>query len=76
MLMCFGTWLTFKARFLEIIFFKTLQGTFHFYLDNFANNIGMEMILASVESSLNCLPDGTIICKIYRLNGTGYVATV
>ena len=40
MLMCFDTWLTFKARFLEIIFFLKPQGTFHFYLDNFANNIG------------------------------------
>ena len=50
MLMCFDTWLTFKARFLKIIFFKKLQGTFYFYLDNFANNIGTEIILASVES--------------------------
>ena len=64
MLMCFDSWLTFKARFLEIIFFKALQGTFHFYLDNFANNNGMEIILASVESSLNCLSDGTIISKL------------
>ena len=61
--MCFDTWLAFKARFLKIIFFKTPQGTFYFYVDNFANNIGMEIILASVESSLNCLPDDTIISK-------------
>ena len=64
MLMYFDTWLTFKARFLKIIFFKTPQGTFYFYLDNFTNNIGMEIILTSVESSLNCLPDGTIISKM------------
>ena len=64
MLMCFDTWLTFKARFLKIIFFKTTQGTFYFYLDNFENNIGMEIILASVESSLNCLPDGITISKL------------
>ena len=64
MLMCFDTWLTFKACFLKIIFFKTPQGTFYFYLNNFANNIGMEIILASVETSLNCLPDDTIISKL------------
>ena len=39
------------------------QGTFYFYVDNFANNIGMEIILAPVESSLNCLPDNIIISK-------------
>ena len=43
---------------------KFLQGTFYFYLDNFANNIGMEIILASMESSLNCLPDDTMISKL------------
>ena len=41
--------------------FLNAEGTFYFYLGNFANNIGMEIILVSVESYLNCLPDDTII---------------
>ena len=53
----------FQSPFSQNHLFKTPQGTFYLYLNNFANNIGMEIIFASVESSLNCLSDDTIISQ-------------
>ena len=53
----------FQSPFSQNHLFKTPQGTFYLYLNNFANNIGMEIMFASVESSLNCLSDDTIISQ-------------
>ena len=54
----------FQSPFSQNHLFTTLQGTFYLNLYNFVNNIGMEIIVASVESSLNCLSDDTIISQL------------